>query len=65
MLSTAAKRPGLVEAALSMGRLLDNPLNSCQHPQAVARLQAALGELRAGAAERKGWLADVRSMTAG
>jgi hypothetical protein len=63
MLSTASKRPGLVEAALSMGRLLDNPLNSCQHPQACARLQNALAELRIGADLRKGWLSEVRQMS--
>lgn len=65
MLSTASKRPGLVEAALSMGRLLDNPLNSCQHPQAVARLQNALAELRVGADAKRGWLSEVKAMTAG
>jgi hypothetical protein len=61
-LSTAAKRPGLVAAALAMARLLDSPLNTAQHPQAVARLQALLAELRAGADARKGWLASVREM---
>jgi hypothetical protein len=61
-LSTAATRQGLVAAALAMGRLLDSPLNTAQHPQAVARLQAVLAELRIGADSRKGWLAAVREM---
>jgi hypothetical protein len=63
MLSTASKRPGLVEAALAMARMLDSQLNLAQHPQAVARLQAVLAELRVGADSRKGWLADVRKMS--
>lgn len=62
-LTTAHKRPGLVEGALAMARLLDTPLNSAQHPQAMARLQAALDQLRKGADSRKSWLADVRQMT--
>jgi hypothetical protein len=62
-LSTAATRPGLVAGALAMARLLDSPLCQAQHPQAMARLQAVLAELRVGADSRKGWLADVRKMT--
>ena len=62
-LSTASKRPGLVQGALAMARLLDSPLNMPQHPPAMARLQAVLAELRVGADSRKGWLADVRKMT--
>jgi hypothetical protein len=61
-LSTAATRPGLAAAALAMARLLDSPLNTAQHPQAVARLQAALAELRVGADSKRGWLAAVREM---
>lgn len=62
-LTTAQKRPGLVEGALAMARLLDSPLNSAQQPQAMARLQAALDQLRKGADSRKSWLADVRKLT--
>jgi len=62
-LTTASKRPGLVEAALAMARMLDSPLNSAQHPQACARLVAALGELRVGADSRTGWLSEVRKMS--
>jgi hypothetical protein len=61
-LSTAAKRPGLVAAALAMARLLDGPLYVAQHPQAAARLQGLLAELRIGADTKKGWLAAVRDM---
>jgi hypothetical protein len=63
MLSTASKRPGLVEGALAMARMLDSPLYLAQHPPAMARLQNALAELRVGADTRKGWLAEVRKMT--
>jgi hypothetical protein len=62
-LTTAAKRPGLVEGALAMARLLDNQLDTAQHPQAMARLQAALDQLRKGADSRKSWLAEVRKLT--
>lgn len=62
-LTAAARRPGLVQGALAMARLLDSPLNVPQHAPAMARLQAALDELRRGADSRKGWLADVRRMT--
>lgn len=58
-----SKRPGLIEVALAMARLLDSPLNTPQHPPAAARLQNALAELRIGVTERKGWLADVRSLS--
>ena len=62
-LTTAATRPGLVQGTLAMARLLDSPLNTAQHPQAMARLQAALDKLRKGADSRKSWLADVRKLT--
>jgi hypothetical protein len=62
-LTTAAKRPGLVQGVLAMARLLDSPLNTAQHPQAMARLEAALDKLRKGADSRKSWLAEVRKMT--
>ena len=63
MLSTAHKRPGLVQGALAMARLLDSSLNVPQHAPAMARLQAVLAELRVGADARTGWLADVRKMS--
>ncbi|MGO9100588.1 hypothetical protein [Mycobacterium sp.] len=63
MLSTASKRPGLVESALCMARMLDSGLYQAQHPQAVARLQAVLAELRVGADSRTGWLSEVRKMS--
>ena len=62
-LTTAQKRPGLVQAALAMARLLDSPITTAQHPQAMARLQAALDQLRKGADSRKSWLADVKKLT--
>ena len=62
-LTTAAKRPGQVQGTLAMARLLDSPLNTAQHPQAMARLQAALDKLRKGADSRKSWLADVKKLT--
>jgi hypothetical protein len=62
-LSTASARPGLVEGALAMARLLDSPLSMPQHPPAMARLQNVLAELRVGADSRKGWLAEVRNLT--
>jgi|SRR5271166_1000458 len=64
MLSTASRRPGLVEAALAMARMLDGQLFQAQHPQAVARLQNALAELRVGADTKRGWLSEVKAMTA-
>lgn len=63
-LSTARKRPGLVQGALAMARILDSPLSTPQHPPAMARLQNALAELRVGADARTGWLTEVRKLTA-
>ncbi len=62
-LTTAHNRPGLVQGALAMARLLDSPLNTAQHPQAMGRLEAVLDKLRKGADSRKSWLAEVRKMT--
>ncbi len=63
MLSAASKRPGLVEGALAMARLLDNPLCTPQYASAMRRLQDALAELHQGADAKRGWLADVKGMT--
>lgn len=55
-------RPGLVQAAYTLARVLDSPLAIAQHPQAAGRLADILDKLRKGA-ERKGRLATVRAMT--
>lgn len=62
-LSTAESRPSLVEAARSMAKVLDSPLNISQHAACVGKLQEVMKELRKGADSRAGKLAAVRQMT--
>ena len=62
-LTTAVERPALAKGARAMARLLDSPLSVAQHPQAMARMQSALDQLRKGSDSRKSWLREVRKMT--
>lgn len=61
-LSTAADRPGLVEVAIALARVLDSPLAIAQHPSAAHRLSETLDKIRKGADSRAGKLASVRQM---
>lgn len=62
-LSTAGSRPSLVEAARSMAKVLDSPLNISQHAACTGRLVDIMKELRKTADSRQGKLAAVRQMT--
>jgi hypothetical protein len=62
-LTSAVRRPGLVESARAMARVLDTPLYVAQHPAAAARLMSALDSLHKGADRRASWLTSVRAMT--
>jgi hypothetical protein len=62
-LSTTDSRPGLVEVAIALAKVLDSPLAIAQHPSAAHRLSEALDKLRKGADSRAGKLAAVRQMT--
>lgn len=62
-LSSAAARPGLVEIAVALARVLDSPLAIAQHASAAHRLSETLDKIRKGSDARKGKLAAVRSMT--
>ena len=44
-LALAAARPALVEAAISLGKILDNPRAVSQQPAAAGKLVAILDEL--------------------
>lgn len=61
-LTSAETRKGVAAGALTMARILDNPLALAQQPSAFAKLQTALEDLRKGSARRKGRLASVQSM---
>jgi hypothetical protein len=61
-LPNAQTRPSLAQGALTMARILDNPLTVAQQTQALRQLRETMAELRKGS-ERKGRLAAVRQMT--
>ena len=62
----ADARPGLVQAALAMARVLDNPKAVSSQPPAAKVLATLLDKLRsASALGRRGRLAEVRAMTSG
>lgn len=61
-LAQAAARPGLVETALAMARILDNPRSVSQQPAAAGKLADILDRLRKGSDQRKSRLASVRDM---
>lgn len=61
-LTSAETRKAVAAGALTMARILDNPLALGQQPQAFARLSAAMADLRQGATRRKGRLASVQSL---
>ena len=62
----AQARPGLVQAALALARIMDNPKAVNQQPAAAKVLGALLDKLRsASASGRRGRLAVVRSMSPG
>ena len=63
-LPAAGERPGLVEAALALGRVLDDPRVASVAPQAAGKLMVALEVLRSSGQRPRGKLAVVRSMTA-
>jgi hypothetical protein len=56
-------RPGLVAIALAMSRLLDSSRASSTQPAAAKVLVSVLDTLHKGAAQRRGKLAVVKSMT--
>jgi hypothetical protein len=59
----AQARPGLVQAALAMARILDNPRATNQQPAAAKVLAALLEKLRSASAHgRRGRLAIVRTI---
>jgi hypothetical protein len=62
-LALAAARPALVETAVSLAKILDNPRAISQQPAAAGKLVDLLDTLHKGAAPRRGGLALVRSMT--
>lgn len=61
-LSTTETRQGLVQVALALARVLDNPVAIGQHPSAAHRLSETLDKLRKGADSRKSRLATVRQL---
>jgi len=63
-LSTAASRPGLIQVALALARVLDDPVAIAQHAASGHRLAEALDRLRKGADSGRGTLANVRQITA-
>lgn len=62
-LAMAAARPALVETAVSLARILDNPRAISQQPAAAGKLADILDRLHKGAAPRRGGLKLVRAMT--
>jgi hypothetical protein len=60
----AQTRPGLVQIAIAMARLLDNPRVASAQPPAAKVLVSVLETLHKGSAQgRRGSLASVREMT--
>ena len=62
-LSTTATRQGLVEVALALARVLDNPIAIAQHPSSAHRLSETLDKIRKGSDAKASKLASVRSMS--
>ena len=62
-LSTTEDRPGLVEIALAMARVLDNPLAIAQHGSTGKALAEIMDKIGKGADARRSKLASVRQMT--
>ena len=61
--SLGVDRPGSVEAALAMARLIDIPEQWSQHASAHRRLEAALTELRGVSGQRGKRLASVQKLS--
>jgi hypothetical protein len=62
-LAQAAARPGLVQVALSLARILDNPRPMGQQPAAAGKLADILDRLRKGSARgRRRGLSVVKAM---
>jgi hypothetical protein len=59
----AAARPALVETAVSLAKILDNPRAISQQAAAAGKLVDILDTLHEGAAPRRGGLKLVRAMT--
>jgi len=64
-LALAAVRPALVETAISLARILDNPRAVSHQPAAAGKLADILDRLHKGAVARRGGLKVVRAMTDG
>ncbi|SKT95756.1 hypothetical protein [Mycobacteroides abscessus] len=62
-LGVAEKRPGLVQTAYALARVLDNQLAIAQHPSAARQLSELMDKLRKSGSVGKGKLAAVRAMT--
>jgi len=62
-LSTADSRKGLVEVALALALVLDNPIAIAQHPSAAHRLSETLDKIRKGSDSKTSKLASVRMMS--
>ena len=62
-LEQAESRPTLVQAAVAMARILDNPRAPGPQPQAAKQLADLMNQLRKGADARKSRLASVKAMT--
>ncbi|QSN54853.1 hypothetical protein I3U39_24345 [Mycobacteroides abscessus subsp. abscessus] len=62
-LGIAERRPGLVQTAYALARVLDNQLAIAQHPSAARQLSELMDKLRKSGTVGKGKLAAVRAMT--
>ena len=62
-LAQAKERPGLVQTALALARIMDSQRAMSQQPAAAAKLADILDRLRKGADARGSRLAAVRQMT--
>lgn len=62
-LAQATARPALVQAALALARVLDNPRATSAQPSAAAKLKDILDTLHKGADVKKSRLASVRALT--
>jgi hypothetical protein len=62
-LAQATARPGLVQTALALARIMDSQRAMSQQPAAAAKLADILDRLHKGADVRRSRLASVRQMT--